>query len=94
MKYFEGRDGAISAHEEFYEMHSKEAREGCFIYNKDLLDQTFTQEEQDRYRDIRVGKLVTPLSVYTHENGDIEFKTPGTECELTVKSTLYDLTSS
>ncbi len=77
VKYFEGREGTIAAHEEFYEMHDDKAKEGYFIYNKDLIDQTFTQIERDRYRKIRVGKHVNPVSVYTHEKGDITFSTPG-----------------
>lgn len=78
VKYFEGRDGAISAHEEFYEMYSKGDCEGYFIYNKDLLNKTFTEAEQDRYRDIRFDKKVIPTSIYTNSEGDLEFKTPGT----------------
>lgn len=78
VKYFEGREGSIAAHEEFYEMHEKKTREGFFIYNKDLLNKTFTTAEQDRYRSVRVGKLVSPNSVYTNEGGELEFTTPGT----------------
>jgi sugar-specific transcriptional regulator TrmB len=77
VKYFEGREGSIAAHEEFYAMHEKKSREGYFIYNKDLLNKTFTQDEQDRYRKIRVGKLVQPVSVYTNTDGDLNFPTPG-----------------
>ncbi len=77
VKYFEGRDGAIAAHEEFYEMHDSKSQEGYFIYNKDLLNSTFTEQEQERYRKIRVNKKVTPISVYTSEDGDIHFVTPG-----------------
>lgn len=82
VKYFEGREGAIAAHEEFYEMHDSKAREGYFIYNKDLLNDTFTEEEQERYRKIRVNKKVMPTSVYTSEDGDINFVTPGTRTRI------------
>jgi len=77
VKYFEGREGAISAHEEFYATHDTRTREGYFIYNKNLLNETFTKEEQDHYRNIRVGKLVTPMSVYTNVESDVVFETPG-----------------
>jgi len=39
---FEGREWAITAHEEFYEMHDSKAREGYFIYNKDMMNDTYT----------------------------------------------------
>ncbi len=82
VKYFEGREGSIAAHEEFYSMHEKKSREGYFIYSKDLLDQTFTEKEQERYREIRVNKLVEPTSVYTSKSGDIAFKTKGTRTRI------------
>lgn len=77
VKYFEGREGAIAAHEEFYEMHDSKAREGYFIYNQDLMLQTFTVAEREKFRKIRVGKLVAPVSVYSNIEGDIAFSTPG-----------------
>lgn len=77
VKYFEGREGTIAAHEEFYGMHDSKTREGFFVYNSDLLNKTYTTEEQERYRKIRVGKLVQPNSVYTNSGGDINFVTPG-----------------
>lgn len=78
VKYFEGREGAIAAHEEFYGMHNTKVRQGFFIYNKDLLDSTFSEDERERYREIRVGKMVEPVSVYTHSKGDAIFLTEGT----------------
>lgn len=77
VKYFEGREGSISAHEEFYEMHDSKSREGYFIYDKDLMNASFTLEEREKFRKIRVGKLVDPISVYTNSKGDIQFSTPG-----------------
>ena len=77
VKYFEGREGAIAAHEEFYEMHDSKSREGYFIYDKDLMDRTFTSSEREKFRKIRIGKLVDPVSVYTNSKGDTAFSTPG-----------------
>jgi len=77
VKYFEGRDGAVSAYEEFYGMHNIETREGYFIYNRDLLDSRFTPAERDRFLKIRTGKHVSPISVYTKSEGDYQFTTPG-----------------
>lgn len=77
IKYFEGRDGSISAYAEFYEMHDKKDRVGCFIFNRDLLDRTYTADEQNKFRKIRVGKSVSPISVYSSDSGDLSFVTKG-----------------
>ncbi len=77
VKYFEGRDGAVSAYEEFYSMHDTKTREGYFIYNRNLLDAWFTQTERERFLKIRTGKQVTPVSIYTNTEGDYHFTTPG-----------------
>lgn len=85
IKYFEGRDGAISAYEEFYEMHDKKTKEGYFIYNDDLKDQTFNEAEQDKFLKIRLGKNVRPISIYNKQDGYKEFKTPGTRIRIDEK---------
>lgn len=77
VKYFEGRDGAISAYEEFYSFDPEIEETGYFIYNKDLLARTFTPEEQKRFLDTRIGKMLKPVSVYNYTEGDFTFKTPG-----------------
>jgi HTH-type transcriptional regulator, sugar sensing transcriptional regulator len=77
VKYFEGRDGAISAYEEFYEMHNTETREGYFLYNRDLLDAQFTDSEREKFSKIRIGKKVQPVSVYTKKDGEYPFTSQG-----------------
>ena len=77
VKFFEGRDGAISALEEFYEMHEKSVKEGYFIFNRDLIEEIYSEKERNRFADIRLGKNVTPVSLYNRKEGDYPFKTPG-----------------
>lgn len=77
VKYFEGREGAISAYEEFYQLHEESSKDGYFIFNRDLLESEYTEKERERFIKIRVGKGVTPTTVYTRKNGDFLFKTPG-----------------
>lgn len=77
VKYFEGRDGAISAYEEFYRFDPNVEEDGYFIFNKDLLGTVFTWDEQQRFVDIRVGKKLVPNSIYNYEKGDYPFTTPG-----------------
>lgn len=76
IKYFEGRDGLISAYEEFYGGLDTSKREGYFIYNRDLINETFTHNEQEKFAKIRLGKEVFPVTVYTY-NSDFAFKTKG-----------------
>jgi sugar-specific transcriptional regulator TrmB len=77
IKFFEGRDGAISANEEFYEMHEKRSKEGYFIFNRDLMESTYSEKERERFVKIRKDKEVVPMSVYNKKSGDYPFKTPG-----------------
>lgn len=78
IKFFEGRDGAITAYEEFYSLHNDTEESGYFMYNRDLLQETFTEKERARFRDIRAKKRVSPLSVYTSDKmGDV-FANKGT----------------
>jgi len=77
IKFFEGHDGAIAAYEEFYRMHSPESKDGFFIFNRNLLRETFTEKEHDRFRAIRIGKQVHVHTVYTSEDVADTFKTQG-----------------
>ena len=83
IKYFEGREGAISAYEEFYEAVSVgEKEDGYFIYNRDLVEEVYTEKEMQRFRNIRVGKNLRPVTVYNYRVGDFEFQTPGTRTRM------------
>ncbi len=78
VKYFEGRDGAVAAYEEFYEsINETDDENGYFIYNRDLVEQVFTEMEMQRFRDIRLGKNLKPITVYNYAAGEFDFKTPG-----------------
>ena len=77
IKFFEGREGAISAYEEFYQMHDRHSKDGFFIFNRDLLDKHFTEKEKHSFLKIRTGKGVDPTSVYNRKDGDYPFKTEG-----------------
>lgn len=77
VKYFEGRDGAISAYEEFYTFDPNIEEEGYFIFNRDLLRQVFTDEELQKFLDIREKKKLLPTSVYNYSQGEYPFTTKG-----------------
>jgi len=77
IKFFEGRDGTVSAYEDFYNLHEATEKKGYFIFNRDLLQDTFTEKEHARFRNIRVGKMVKPNSIYTSEKAGDDFATSG-----------------
>jgi sugar-specific transcriptional regulator TrmB len=64
VKFFEGRDGAISAMEEFFGTDEK-GGQAYFFYSRDLLDKTFTAEEKNRYLQLRLDKKISSESIYT-----------------------------
>jgi sugar-specific transcriptional regulator TrmB len=74
IKFFEGRDGAISAYEEFYSFDDSISKDGYFILNSDLLSQVFTEKEFEKFRKIRQGKNINATVIYNRQNGPKEFE--------------------
>lgn len=64
MKYFEGRDAALSAHLIFFNAQDKEGV-GYFLFNRDLIDEVFSQNEISTVQKIRPGKQIKGKSLYT-----------------------------
>ena len=86
IKFFEGRDGVVSAYEEFYSsLASSAKRDGYMIYNLDLLNATYSKEEQERFAQIRLKKKLIPTVVYNNVQGDFCFVTPGTRSRVDSK---------
>lgn len=86
IKFFEGRDGVVSAYEEFYSsLASSSKRDGHMIYNLDLLNATYSKEEQERFAQIRLKKKLVPTVVYNNAEGDFGFVTPGTRSRVDSK---------
>lgn len=70
VKYYEGRDGAISANLDFFNVKDAEGT-GFFFFNKDLIDETFTKEEIAKVQAIRPKKQIQGISLYTSEKVDL-----------------------
>ncbi len=70
VKYFEGRDGLVSLHEEFF-LGQNENAISYLIYSKDLVDEIFSKQERDRYRGMRLGKNIKSKVMYTYKNGEV-----------------------
>jgi len=74
---FIGREGAIAAYEEFYKAQDGSAKEGYFIFNRDIVESLFTERERNKMIEIRKNKGVVPTSVYNKKDGDMVFTTKG-----------------
>lgn len=82
IKFFEGRDGVVSAYEEFYSSLDAKEQPGYLIYNRDLINKTYSEDEQEKFYKIKAGKKVTAVSVYNNREGDYNFLTEGTRTRM------------
>lgn len=82
IKLFEGREGAITAYEEFFNIKAVEHKEGYFLFNQNTLQDVFTERERQKFRDIRLGKEVYPNTIYNNSEGEGVFKTEGNRYRL------------
>ncbi|MDB5194800.1 MAG: transcriptional regulator TrmB [Parcubacteria group bacterium] len=67
VKYFEGKEGIFSSNDEILRSLSDDAEPIYAIYSKDLIEQTFTKEELQKFKDKRVSKSIKSLGIYTSE---------------------------
>lgn len=74
VKFFDGRDGAISAYTEFYDFPKDQKKDGYFILNANLLQDVFTGDEVKQFREIRKGKNIYSLVVYNKKEGKHQFE--------------------
>lgn len=81
VKYFEGRDGIISANEEFYAM-TGDNKETYLLYSKDMVDNIFTPQEKQKYRGVRLSKNIKSKVVYTSKTDDILSDATGTRVRI------------
>ena len=70
IRYFEGKQGMLNCVKEL-SSKSNDVEPLRMIYNKDLLDQTFTAEEREKYRKIRLGNRVRSKVLYTNQAGEL-----------------------
>ena len=77
VKYFEGRDGIISANDELFASIEKNAGITYLIYPKDMVEEIFTEKEREKYRSIRIAKNIKSKVLYTSSIGDRPSDTTG-----------------
>ena len=80
VKFFEGREGAISAYQEFYDLPKGGNKNGYFVLNSDLLEEIFTKREMEQFRNLRKGKDIEFTVAYNRSAGERNFeKSPGSK---------------
>lgn len=91
IKFFEGRDGVVSAYEEFYSLVKPSDLDGFLVYDMDLLNNTYTKEEQEQFYQIRAKKKIKLTAIYGNKSGDYNFITPG--CRTRLDSDKYPIST-
>ena len=76
VKYFEGKEGIISANAELFEDKTGEGTT-YLIYPKDLIDELFVQSEREKYRTVRLNKNIRSKVIYTYSKGEIASDSTG-----------------
>jgi len=71
VKYFEGKEGIISATDEFLKVTPDSAEPMYFLYSKDLLEDVFSKEELNSMRKSRLDRNIKSKTLYTYEKGDL-----------------------
>ena len=70
VRYFEGREGIVSANADVYR-DEPDQNPMHLIYSKDLLDDLFTKEESDQFRQLRLNKKIPAKVIYTYTKGEL-----------------------
>jgi hypothetical protein len=71
IRYFDGKQGMLNCVNEYLSGKASELEPARMIYNKDLLNQTFTAEEREKYRKIRLSNRVRSKVLYTNQAGEL-----------------------
>ena len=71
VQFFEGKQGLLSCYNEFIINYNpkKGYPESFSIYDRDLVDQFFTDKEKKQFRKFRVEKQMKVKAIYTKEKG-------------------------
>lgn len=71
VKYFEGKEGIISAMDETMRTQIDDNEPMYFIYPRDLVEEIFPKKEHDGFRQRRLSKNLKSKAIYTYEKGEI-----------------------
>ncbi|MEK7159337.1 MAG: helix-turn-helix domain-containing protein [Patescibacteria group bacterium] len=76
IRYFEGKQGMLNCVKELSNKTS-DIEPLRMIYNRDLLNQTFTPEEREKYKKIRLGNRIQSKVLYNNQAGEISSSPDG-----------------
>lgn len=68
VRYFEGKEGIISANEELYSVEP-DGSPVYLLYSRDNVDNIFTKKEQENFRNTRLKKNIKSKVLYTQKDG-------------------------
>ena len=77
IRYFEGKQGMLNCVSEYLSGQAEENEPARMLYNKDLLDESFTEEERKKYQKIRLGQKITSKVIYNLKNGELSSSPDG-----------------
>jgi sugar-specific transcriptional regulator TrmB len=70
VKYFEGKEGILSVNEDLFS-NPTEGEQAYFIYPKDLLLESFKENDTSKFKQNRIKNKIHGQTIYTYEKGDI-----------------------
>ena len=83
VKFYEGSEGILSAYEEFISETEEEKDETVYyIYSRDLIEETFSEQERQKYKQKRIGKGIKSKTVYTYKKGELPSDSMGSRVKL------------
>ncbi|MBN2094224.1 MAG: BlaI/MecI/CopY family transcriptional regulator [Candidatus Zambryskibacteria bacterium] len=71
VKYYDGKEGIVSAVNGIFENDTETDEPIYLIYPRDLLDKLFPPEERNQYKNKRLQRKVKSKVLYSYENGEI-----------------------
>jgi sugar-specific transcriptional regulator TrmB len=89
VKYFEGKEGIFSAHQEFLSSINDNNEPMYTIYSNDLVEEVFSEADLGKFRQARAGKKLHIKSMYTSSKGERE--TDSTADRLRIDETKYPI---
>ncbi len=96
VKYYDGKEGIVSAVNGIFENDTNTEEPIYLIYPRDLLDKLFPLDERSQFKQRRLNKKVKSKALYTFENGEIpsddmseRYKIDGKKYPLTCDIAIY-----
>jgi sugar-specific transcriptional regulator TrmB len=89
VRFFDGKQGLLNCLDEFYKIKGPKNEPVRMIYNRDLLDQLFTETERQKYRSVRIAKDVKTKVLYNWSAGELKNTADGTRVKVDDKNALF-----